>query len=91
VEVPLVYENVRLDTGYRLDLLVDDVVIVEVKAVQEVHDVHLAQLLTYLKLTGASVGLLVNFRTVLLKDGIHRLIGPAAALNESKPSTNLRV
>ena len=73
VPLPLEYRDVRLDAGYRLDLWVDRKVIVEVKAVDELHPVHLAQILTYLKLTGNHLDLIINFHSALLKDGIRRV------------------
>jgi GxxExxY protein len=72
--LPVVYRDVRLDCGYRLDLLVENAVIVEVKAVDRLMPVHQAQLLSYLKLSGCKVGLLINFHVKLLKDGIHRIV-----------------
>src|SRR5678815_3405802 len=66
VPVPIVYDDVKLDAGYRLDLLVNACVIVEVKAVEKLHPVHDAQLLTYLKLTGIRLGFLINFNTRLI-------------------------
>jgi GxxExxY protein len=74
VPLPVVYEEVRLDAGYRLDLVVNECVIVEIKAVEKVHPVHEAQLLTYLKLTGYRLGILINFNTKLIKDGIKRVV-----------------
>jgi GxxExxY protein len=74
VELPVVYEGVRIDVGYRLDLLVEDLVIVECKAVKKVAPIHEAQLLTYLKLSGIRIGLLINFNVLHLKDGIKRLV-----------------
>ncbi|WP_428939634.1 GxxExxY protein [Fontivita pretiosa] len=74
VPVPVVYEEVHLDAGYRLDLLVDGCVIVELKAVERLHPVHEAQLITYLKLTGKRLGILINFNARLIKDGIKRVI-----------------
>ena len=74
VPVPIVYEGVRLDAGYRLDLLVNQCVIVEIKAVEKLIPVHDAQLLTYLKLTNIRLGLLINFNTKLIKDGIKRIV-----------------
>ena len=71
--LPLQYKEVSLDAGYRLDLWVESKVIVEVKAVDELHPIHTAQLLTYLKLTGNRLGLLINFNEVLLKSGIRRI------------------
>lgn len=72
--LPLEYKGVRLDCGYRLDLLVSDAVIVEVKSVTALAPIHEAQLITYLKLTGVKVGLLMNFNVVVLKDGLRRLV-----------------
>ena len=72
--LPLIYEGVRLDIGYRLDLFVESKVVVEVKSVETFTDVHMAQVLTYLKLTGCKVGLLINFNVADLKKGIKRLI-----------------
>ena len=72
--LPLEYKGVRLDCGYRLDLLVSDAVIVEVKSVATLAPIHEAQLLTYLKLTGVKVGLLINFNVVVLKSGLKRLV-----------------
>jgi GxxExxY protein len=74
VPLPVVYESVKIDVGYRLDLLVEDAVIVELKSVEEVHAIHQAQLLSYLKLSGKKLGLLINFNTVHLKDGIKRMV-----------------
>jgi len=72
--LPLVYEEIKMDCGYRIDILVEDKVVVELKTVENFKDVHTAQVLTYLKLTGCKVGLLLNFYTKSLKDGIKRLI-----------------
>ncbi|MBK6627595.1 MAG: GxxExxY protein [Flavobacteriales bacterium] len=72
--LPVNYRGERLDRGYRLDLIVEDKVVVEVKACDGLNDVHLAQVLTYLKLTGARLGLLVNFNEALLKTGIRRVV-----------------
>ena len=77
VELPVRYKGERIDAGYRLDLLVDERVIVEIKAVERLLPIHEAQLLTYLKLSGLRVGLLMNFNTVLLKDGLKRLVSTA--------------
>ena len=71
--LPLVYNDVKLEVGYRIDLLVENKIIVEVKAVDALNDVHLAQVLTYLKLSGCKIGLLINFNVSSLKDGIKRL------------------
>ncbi len=72
--MPLIYEEVKLDIGYRLDILVENKVIVEVKSVDTFNEVHFAQILTYLKLSGCKLGLLVNFNVRHLKDGIKRVI-----------------
>ncbi|NNJ12770.1 GxxExxY protein [Chloroflexales bacterium ZM16-3] len=71
--VPLVYDEVVLELGYRADMLVEDLVLVELKAVEQTAPVHKRQLLTYLKLTDKRLGLLINFGTALIKDGIHRV------------------
>jgi GxxExxY protein len=72
--IPVVYENVRLDTGFRADLIVEDKVIVEVKSVEALAPVHKKQLLTYLRLADKRLGLLINFHVVLIKDGITRIV-----------------
>ena len=72
--LPVIYREVKLDAGYRLDLLVEDSVIVEVKAVEQTVPIHQAQLLSYLKLSGCQVGLLINFNVKVLKQGIQRLV-----------------
>jgi GxxExxY protein len=74
VSLPVKYNNIQLDAGYRIDLLVENKVIVEIKAVKDFEDIHLAQLLTYLKLSGCKLGLLVNFNKLLFKDGVRRVI-----------------
>jgi len=74
VEIPLNYKGVALDAGYRIDLIFDKRVIVELKAVEVVLPVHEAQLLTYMKLTSIRVGLLLNFNVPVLKEGIHRRV-----------------
>jgi GxxExxY protein len=72
--MPIVYREVKLDCGYRLDLLVDNSVVVECKAVDRLIPVHQAQLLSYLKLSRCKVGLLINFNVILLKNGIVRVV-----------------
>lgn len=72
--LPLIFEEVKLDAGYRVDILVEKKFIVEIKSVQELDDIHLAQIITYLKLSGCKLGALINFNTVLLKDGFKRVI-----------------
>ena len=71
--LPIEYDGVTFDSGLRLDLEVEDCVVIELKAVESIAPIHSAQLLTYLKLTGNRLGLLVNFNTVLIKDGIKRV------------------
>lgn len=73
VPMPLVYKEVRQDIGYRLDILVENKVIIEVKSLETLAPVHFAQTLTYLKLSDKKLGLLINFNTKILKEGIHRL------------------
>ena len=73
VQVPLLYKDLQFDCGFRIDLLVNDQVVVELKAVEVVLPIHLAQLLTYLKITNYRVGLLINFNQTKIKNGIHRL------------------
>jgi GxxExxY protein len=72
--IPVVYEEVRIDTGFHADLVVEDQVIVEIKAVETVAPVHKKQLLTYLKLADKRLGLLINFNVVLIKEGITRIV-----------------
>jgi len=72
--LPVIYHEVKLDCGYRLDLLAEEAVIVEIKAVDHLMPIHKAQLLSYLKLSGCKVGLLINFNVKVLKDGIVRMV-----------------
>lgn len=72
--LPVIYKEVKLDAGYRIDLLVEGCVVVELKSVETLHDVHTAQVLTYLKLSGCKLGLLMNFNVYRLKEGIKRLV-----------------
>ncbi len=72
--LPLIYHDVKLEIGYRVDLIVENKVIIEIKAVEALTDVHTAQVLTYLKLSGCKVGLLLNFHTAHLKQGIKRFV-----------------
>ena len=74
VDVPVVYKKAKLDCGFRIDLLVEKQLVVELKSVESLLPLHEAQLLTYLKLTGCKVGLLINFNVRLLKSGIKRLV-----------------
>ncbi len=72
--LPLIYEEVKLEAGYRMDLLVERKLVVEIKSVEALNDLHLAQILTYLKLSDCKLGLLINFNTVLFKNGVKRVI-----------------
>jgi len=72
--MPLIFEEVKLDCGYRIDILVENKVVIEIKSVEALNDVHLAQTLTYMKLGNFKLGLLINFNVVLLKDGIRRVV-----------------
>jgi GxxExxY protein len=74
VPLPVIYKGVRLDCGYRMDLVVEDLVVVEFKTVEALLPVHEAQLLSYLKLCGKPVGLLINFHVPVLKDGFKRIV-----------------
>jgi GxxExxY protein len=72
--LPLIFEEVKLDCGYRLDLLVERKVVVEIKSVESLNEIHLAQTLTYLKLGNFKLGLLINFNEILLKKGVRRVV-----------------
>ena len=72
--LPLVYEEVKLDIGYRIDIIIENKLILEIKSVDALNDVHFAQLLTYLKLTDCRLGLLINFNVTLIKNGIKRVV-----------------
>ena len=74
VEVPVIYDGIRFDTGFRLDLVVDESVIVEIKSVEEHHPVHEAQLLSHMRLMGKRLGFLINFNVPLIKQGIKRRV-----------------
>jgi GxxExxY protein len=74
VPLPVVYDGVRLDAGYRLDLVVEDTVVVELKAIEALAPIHQAQIISYLKLSGKPIGLLINFHSLHLKDGIKRFV-----------------
>ena len=74
VPLPVIYKQVKIDLGYRLDLVVEDSVIVELKSVEAIEGIHEAQLLSYLKLSGKHVGLIINFNVLRLKDGIKRMV-----------------
>ncbi|MEX6686275.1 GxxExxY protein [Danxiaibacter flavus] len=72
--VPLVHENIRLEIGFRADLILNDLVLIELKSVEKLDNVHFKQVLTYLKLSKLRLGLLINFNSVYLKNGIHRIV-----------------
>ena len=72
--MPLIYEEVKLDCGYRIDILVESKVVIEIKSVEALNDVHMAQTLTYMKLGGYKLGLLINFNVFLLKDDLRRVV-----------------
>ena len=72
--LPLVYKDVEMEIGYRVDIFVNKKVIIEIKSVDALNDIHLAQVLTYLKLSGSKLGLLINFNTKLLKNGFRRVV-----------------
>jgi len=78
VSLPVEYDGVKLDAGYRIDLLVQNAVIIELKSVERILPLHEAQLLSYLKLSGLHLGLLINFNVVHLKDGIKRMVNHLA-------------
>ncbi len=78
--MPLIYEEVKLDIGYRLDFLIERKVVIEIKSVEFLNDVHLAQIITYLKLSQCKLGLLINFATNLFKNGYRRVLNGNVAL-----------
>ena len=85
--MPLVYSEVKLDCGYRVDIMVERRLILEIKAVEAINDVHLAQLLTYLRLADLRLGLLINFHVAHLRDGIRRVVNKYDdSANSAKPS-----
>ena len=78
--MPLIYEDVKLEIGYRVDILVESKVIIEIKSVEALNDIHLAQVLTYLKLSDCKLGLLINFNVTLIKKGIKRVVNNLLSL-----------
>jgi len=82
LNIPLIYKSIKLECGYRIDILVNRKVIIEIKSVESIAPVHHAQTLTYLKLSGCKLGLLINFNTVRLKEGIHRIVNKLNEENE---------
>ncbi|WP_277057933.1 GxxExxY protein [Trichlorobacter lovleyi] len=86
VELPVCYDGIQLDAGYRIDLLVADEIVVELKSVDKIVPIHEAQLLSYLKLSNLHVGLLINFNVIHLKDGIKRMVNRFQPLRSSASS-----
>jgi GxxExxY protein len=86
VPLPIVFKGHRLDCGYRLDIVVEERMIVEVKSVEQLTRVHAAQLLTYLKLSGMRVGLLLNFNVVMMRHGLRRFVQTASAASAVNPT-----
>jgi GxxExxY protein len=74
VGLPVIYDGQRIDLGYRIDLIIEDLVIVEIKCVEAINPVHQAQLLSYIRLSGRHIGLLINFHVAHLRDGIKRMV-----------------
>lgn len=72
--LPLVYNEIKLEAGYRMDFLIENSLVVEIKSVEALNDLHVAQILTYLRLSKCKLGLLMNFNTVLFKDGVRRVV-----------------
>ena len=72
--ISLIYKNIKMDAGYRVDVLINHKVIIEIKAIEEISKIHIAQLLTYLKLSECKLGLLINFTVALLKNGFKRIV-----------------
>ncbi|MGA7236417.1 MAG: GxxExxY protein [Bryobacteraceae bacterium] len=83
--IPVVYDGIRIDTGFRADLVIEDKVIVEIKSVELLAPVHKKQLLTYLRLADKRLGLLINFHVTLIKDGITRIVNGLEEDNHAKP------
>ncbi len=78
--LPIKYDGIELESGLRIDLLIENKLIIELKSVDEINDIHLAQTLTYLKLSGCKLGLIINFNVALLKQGIKRIINTPVAI-----------
>jgi GxxExxY protein len=74
VALPVVYDGIKLEMGYRIDMLVNDLVVVELKSIEEISRIHVAQVLSYMKLSKKQLGLIINFNVLHLKDGIKRLV-----------------
>ena len=89
--IPLVYRGIRLEAGYRADMLVNDVVLVELKSVDALSPIHTAQMLTYLKLSRKPVGLLINFNVPVLKQGVKRIVNPDLVPSGSSDETDANI
>ena len=87
--LPVVYEGVEIEGGYKIDLLIEDLVVVELKVVEQLLPIHKAQLLSYLKLSNKTVGLLINFNVVHLRDGIRRIVNSYRSSASSESSAVL--
>ncbi|MBS3913572.1 MAG: GxxExxY protein [Bacteroidetes bacterium] len=88
--MPVIYDGVRVDIGYRLDLLIEDLVIVELKAVDKINETHFAQILTYLKISECKLGLLINFNVNLFKNGVKRVINGILLDQFDKQESNFK-
>jgi GxxExxY protein len=86
VELPVSYKRIKLDCGFRMDMVVEDAIVLELKTVDQLLPIHSAQLLTYLKLSGKKVGLLINFNETVLKKGLKRLASTTLGAGEALPS-----
>ena len=87
VALPVIYGKVRVEAGFRIDLLVEDAVVVEIKSVEELAPIHSTQVLTYLRLSGKPVGLLINFNVTWLKNGIKRFVSDEHSVSEGEATT----
>lgn len=90
LELPIIYDDVRLDVGYRLDLLVENEIVVELKSVEKLLPIHEAQLLSYLKLSNRQIGILLNFNTIHLKEGITRIVNNYGVPQRSSASSAVK-
>jgi GxxExxY protein len=89
--LPVIYKSIRVDCGYRLDLLVEDKVVVELKSIEALLPIHKAQMISYLRISGCKVGLLINFNVTLLKNGIRRIVNQFPdSSNPLRPQRSLR-
>jgi GxxExxY protein len=82
--LPIIYDGIQIESGYRIDMLVEDMIIIENKAVEAIAPIHKTQLLTYLRLGGYRLGFLLNWKVELMKDGIHRIVNPVYKPNRRK-------